>query len=89
MNSNGGASLLLENADAGGREIQPDNFGGEQAEIFTATRTVFHDLIGVLHPAATRFKDAADFFGKFVRFGFREIQQRQAGDDRADGFDLL
>lgn len=55
-------------------------------EVFTATAAAFADLVAVLHPTSARLKDGADFLREFIGLVLRKIQERQAGDDRADGF---
>ena len=82
----GSAGLLLINADAGGRKIQPDDLRGEQAEIVRAPAAAFADLIGVLHPASARAEDGMDFLREGGDLFLGKIQERQTGDDRADGW---
>ena len=44
-------------------------------------------MIAVLNPFAAVIQNRADFFGERIGLLRREIQQWQAGNDRANGFD--
>ena len=66
--------LLLINAHPRRRQVEPDDFGGQQTKIFPAATAVFHDLVAVLHPAAARFENGADFLREFIGFFLGKIQ---------------
>jgi len=83
-----GNDLLLEDADAGGGEIEPDDLGGDEAEFAGAAGAAgaaFHDAVGVLDVTAAGIEHGADFFYEFLGFYRRKIEQGQAGDDGTDG----
>lgn len=82
----GRAGLLLINIHAGGREIQPDDLGGQPLEVRGAFVVPVAEMIAVLNPFAAVLQNRADLFGERIGFIGREIQQRQTGNDRADAF---
>ena len=60
-----------------------------QSEARRAARTQFVDAVAVLHPVALRLQHRSDFLRQRLGLFLREIQQREAGNHRADAFNRL
>jgi len=61
--------LLLINVHAGGREIQPDDLGGQPLEARGAFVVPVAEMIAVLNPFAAVRQNRADFYTNTVRSG--------------------